>query len=233
MWERFNRDFKAALLRILAAAKGLRELYGYTSEVLLGENFEAIDFDSAVAWLQDANLWLTTSLISQEVYTRSFSLAQLLGQDRFKMVGMGQNGNSLSSPGNFFGRSLIRMRSISAQIVSSKSGRWNLALDVFEEARIFSPAGESRILGQNHVGRVKAGWQCAALARLFPRPGSRGFRECRINPHLSKIPTLCCRSSLSSRRLGKSGIRGPGEKFLLPRFPKWRPGCSICHGEPN
>jgi len=153
--DRFDNDLVAAWLRLSSAMKGFSDLYQYPyPEDLPKDLYDVtIDFDGLVTWCQYTNTWLASFVDTQQQVTRSFSLKELVGEDKFE-VGLNQSKWSFKlTEGDFYNSKYVRMRGLAIQVDSgNSSGSWNIKVTPPSLAK--NNPKEQKDIGTLFLGRV-------------------------------------------------------------------------------
>jgi len=150
---RFERDLRDAWARIMAAAHGLDQLFGYAEPLPAHD-----DLDGIVLWLRDAMSWLSTFQRRDQNYVVSVSVRQSLGAaDWAAGVAAGRWRLPIPeslSPGEFH----VRSRGVGATVVGgSAEDLWNVSIRAPRNADIVHGDGRRVTLDQNLLGAVRLG----------------------------------------------------------------------------
>lgn len=152
---RFDNDLLAAYLRLFRAAEGFSKLYvgKYKLNFPTLKDGKELDFDELVTWCQNTNTWLASFLDTQQQVTRSFSLKDLVGTDKFNAGLASSKWQFNLKAEDFFNREFVRMRALAVQIDSGHSaGSWNVAITPPTKA-IAEPKDQSHI-GTLYLGKI-------------------------------------------------------------------------------
>lgn len=172
--ERFNRDFRDALARILSADEGMRKIYGYGTPMNLKlrsayagkTDFELLDL--AVAYVRDVISWLVRFSQLDQNYVFPISLRRTLGKDTWETGGKEGAWRLVLTEAHFPQQVHIRLRGVSAFCVpdddsplnpwqAKNDGLWQMDVTAPVSGRVTHLSGSTIQLDQSLVPPCRLG----------------------------------------------------------------------------
>jgi hypothetical protein len=164
--KRFERDFRDALARIIVAAQGLKDIYGYaiplpSTVVGIGKTNADSDavFDESALWVRDAVAWLTRFSYLDQNYSVPISVRRAVAKDAWKTGLKNGRWQVLVKETDFPNQVHIRLRGISAFVVFDQgtsdwerdSSIWNVSVRAPKSATVRRMDGSLATVDQSYI----------------------------------------------------------------------------------